>query len=84
MQEPFALDTLTAADIHTCWQLSQALRWPHRQADRQQAPALASGAQGGRIGGDEGRTGTGHGSGRTGGWRRRREEVAGAASGSFV
>ena len=36
MQEPFALDTLTAADIHTCWQLSQALRWPHREADWQQ------------------------------------------------
>ena len=36
MQEPFALDALTAADIHTCWQLSQALRWPHREADWQQ------------------------------------------------
>ncbi len=36
MQEPFALDTLTAADTHACWQLSQALRWPHREADWQQ------------------------------------------------
>ena len=36
MQEPSALDALTAADIHTCWQLSQALRWPHREADWQQ------------------------------------------------
>ena len=36
MQEPFALDTLTAADTHACWQLSQALRWPHRKADWQQ------------------------------------------------
>lgn len=36
MQEPFALDTLSAADTHACWQLSQALRWPHREADWQQ------------------------------------------------
>ena len=36
MQEPFALDILTAADTHACWQLSQALRWPHREADWQQ------------------------------------------------
>ena len=36
MQEPFALDTLTAADTHACWQLSHALRWPHREADWQQ------------------------------------------------
>ena len=36
MQDPFALDTLTAADTHACWQLSQALRWPHREADWQQ------------------------------------------------
>ena len=36
MQEPFALDTLTAADTHACWQLSQVLRWPHREADWQQ------------------------------------------------
>ena len=36
MQEPFALDTLTAADTHACWQLSQALPWPHREADWQQ------------------------------------------------
>ena len=36
MQEPFAPDTLTAADTHACWQLSQALRWPHREADWQQ------------------------------------------------
>ena len=36
MQKPFALDTLTAADMHACWQLSQALRWPHREADWQQ------------------------------------------------
>lgn len=36
MQDPFALDTLSAADTHACWQLSQALRWPHREADWQQ------------------------------------------------
>ena len=36
MQKPFALDTLTAADMHACWQLSQAPRWPHREADWQQ------------------------------------------------
>ena len=36
MQEPFAQNTLTAADTHACWQLSQALRWPHREADWQQ------------------------------------------------
>ena len=36
MQESFALDTLAAADTHACWQLSQALRWPHREADWQQ------------------------------------------------
>ena len=36
MQEPFALAPLTAADTHACWQLSQALRWPHREADWQQ------------------------------------------------
>lgn len=27
------LDTLTPADIHACWQMCQALRWPHREAD---------------------------------------------------
>ena len=36
MQAPFALDTLTAADTHACWQQSQALSWPHREADWQQ------------------------------------------------
>ena len=27
------LDTLTPADAHACWQMCQALRWPHREAD---------------------------------------------------
>ena len=26
------LDTLTPADAHACWQMCQALRWPHREA----------------------------------------------------
>ena len=58
MQEPFALDTLTAADTHACWQLSQSLRWPHREADWQQfitwakahGAALAVRAEGRLIG----------------------------------
>lgn len=27
------LDTLTPADTHACWQMCQALRWPHREVD---------------------------------------------------
>ena len=27
------LDALTPADDHACWQMCQALRWPHREAD---------------------------------------------------